>query len=95
MDCLWEGGGKKVSDVLKCLKKKRQVAYTTVMTVMTRLTKKGFLTREKHGRAFLYFPKKTKEQTAKNAVKRILNSLVDQFGQEAVSAFSDELKKYK
>ena len=95
MGSMWKEKNASVSDVHRCLQKKRKIAYTTVMTIMTRLTEKGFLIRRMEGKAYLYSPKKTKEQTAKNVVKRIINSLVDQYGKEAVSAFTDELKKYK
>ncbi len=38
------------------------VAYTTLMTTMERLQRKGVLTREKQGRAFLYTPCETRER---------------------------------
>ena len=93
MGSMWKEKNASVSDVHRCLQKKRKIAYTTVMTIMTRLTEKGFLTRKMEGKAYVYSPKKTKEQTAKGVVKKIVNSLVDQYGQEAVTAFTDELKK--
>src|SRR3990172_7693619 len=92
MDCVWAEENVSVRDVHICLKKRRKIAYTTVMTIMTRLTEKGFLTRKMEGKAYIYSPKKTKEQTAKGVVKKIVNSLVDQYGHEAVTAFTDELK---
>src|SRR3990167_9524423 len=93
MDCLWEEKNASVSDVHQCLQKKHKIAYTTIMTIMMRLTEKGFLTRKMEGKAYIYSPKKTKEQTAKGVVKKIVNSLVDQYGHEAVTAFTDELKR--
>ncbi len=95
MGCLWKEKNVSVSDVHKCLQKKRKIAYTTIMTIMTRLTEKGFLTRKMKGKAYVYSPKKTKEQTAKGVIKKIVNSLVDQYGHGAVTAFTDELKKRK
>ena len=95
MGCLWKEKNVSVSDVHKCLQKKRKIAYTTIMTIMTRLTEKGFLTRKMEGKAYVYSPKKTKEQTAKGVIKKIVNSLVDQYGHGAVTAFTDELKKRK
>ena len=59
---------------------------------MTRLTEKGLLIRKKQGKAFLYSPRRTKEQTAKAMIGKIVDSLVDQFGEEAVVAFSDEME---
>lgn len=49
-----------VRDVQEALKAQdRDLAYTTVMTVMDRLTKKGALDRELDGRAWRYRPRKT------------------------------------
>ncbi len=95
MDCIWKGKSLSVGDIHMCLKKRRKIAYTTVMTIMLRLTEKGFLTRKLEGKAYIYSPKKSKAQTAQNVAKKILNSLVDQYGKEAVTAFTDELKRYK
>ncbi len=95
MDCVWRDEAVSVRDVHSCLKKTRKIAYTTVMTIMTRLTDKGLLKRKIRGKAFIYSPKKTKEQTAKSMIGKIVDSLVDQFGEEAVVAFSDELENKK
>ncbi len=95
MNCVWEQKGVTVGYVFKCLKRKRNLAYTTVMTIMVRLISKGLLYREKRGRVFIYFAKKSKKEVAKKQVKKILSSLINQYGKEAITAFTDELKKYK
>lgn len=57
MDRLWEAEGpRSVRDVLVDLQRTRDIAYTTVMTVMERLFRKGLLAREEAGKAFLYRP---------------------------------------
>ncbi|MER6950298.1 BlaI/MecI/CopY family transcriptional regulator [Nonomuraea sp. NPDC000554] len=43
-----------VRDVLEDLRKERQIAYTTVMTVMDKLYKKGLLKRQPAGKAYVY-----------------------------------------
>jgi len=56
---LWASGPGTVSDVireLKALRKKRAPAYTTVQTLLGRLVRKGFVTTEKSGRAFVFAP---------------------------------------
>ena len=93
MNCVWEHEEKTVREVHKCLRGKRKIAYTTVMTIMTRLAGKGLLKRKKEGKAFVYSAKNTKKQTAKSMVGNIFSSLVDQFGEEAIVAFSDEVDK--
>ena len=55
MDCLWdEPRPMLVRDVVDALAPHRQLAYTTVMTVMDNLHGKGWLQRERDGRAWLY-----------------------------------------
>ena len=57
MDRLWEWGRPAlVREVLDDLRKDRPLAYTTVMTVMENLHRKGWLRRERDGRAWRYEP---------------------------------------
>jgi predicted transcriptional regulator len=57
MDRLWEWGRPApVREVLDDLRKDRAIAYTTVMTVMENLHRKGWLRRHRDGRAWLYEP---------------------------------------
>ena len=55
MEILWARGESCVRDVVERLS--CSLAYTTVMTTLDRLFKKGLLARRKSGRAFLYAPK--------------------------------------
>ena len=54
MEILWSNGDSNVRDVVEKLE--RPLAYTTVMTTLDRLYKKGLLRRHKSERAFLYSP---------------------------------------
>lgn len=54
-----------------------RIAYTTVMTTLDRLYKKGFLTRRKSGRAFLYSPKFTPEELERGLAEDVIGSLLD------------------
>jgi len=54
MGILWEHGESSVRDVIQRME--RRLAYTTVMTTLDRLFKKGLLERRKLDRAFLYSP---------------------------------------
>jgi predicted transcriptional regulator len=57
MDRLWERGRPAlVREVLDDLRKDRPLAYTTVMTVMENLHRKGWLRRHRDGRAWRYEP---------------------------------------
>src|SRR5689334_21762697 len=57
MDRLWQWGRPVlVREVVEDLRGERQLAYTTVMTVMENLHRKGWLRRERDGRAWRYEP---------------------------------------
>ena len=61
MDVLWSAGAAmSVHDLVEELHD-REPAYTTVLTVVTNLHKKGFVGREKVSRAYRYFPMQTRE----------------------------------
>ena len=53
------------------------VAYTTVMTTLDRLYKKGFLNRRKEGRAFFYSPRFTPEELERGLTEDVIGSLLD------------------
>jgi predicted transcriptional regulator len=57
MEVLWAAGESSVRDVVEQLD--RKLAYTTIMTTLDRLFKKGLLDRQKSERAFLYTPRLT------------------------------------
>ncbi|MBA9002802.1 BlaI/MecI/CopY family transcriptional regulator [Thermomonospora cellulosilytica] len=62
MDRLWSTGrAATVREVLEDLQRERTIAYTTVMTVMDNLHKKGWLRRRRQGRAYVYEPVGTRE----------------------------------
>ena len=60
MDAVWKLSAANVRDVVGQME--RPLAYTTVMTTLDRLYKKGLLTREMTDRAFLYSPMLTREK---------------------------------
>lgn len=53
------------------------VAYTTVMTTLDRLYKKGFLNRRKEGRAFLYAPRFSPEELERGLAEDVFGGLLD------------------
>ena len=54
---IWDRDGSvTVRDITDDLRRDRPIAYTTVMTVMDNLRKKGWLRRTDHGRAYRYEP---------------------------------------
>jgi predicted transcriptional regulator len=76
LKALWQLGRGSVRDVLE-LVKNRKLAYTTVMTLLDRLEKRGGVTRQKQGRAFIYEPKLTREALRQFAVKDLVDGFFD------------------
>jgi predicted transcriptional regulator len=75
LNALWSLSEGNVKEVQQVVCRKRPLAYTTIMTVLDRLVRKGLLARRKAGRAFVYIP-----QMARDAMRRIaLRELIDAF----------------
>jgi predicted transcriptional regulator len=53
-----------------------QIAYTTLMTTLDRLHKKGLLKRRKEGRAFLYSPRVSREEMEQGVTKDVIDGLL-------------------
>ena len=75
MSVIWDKGEATVQDVKDSLEPDRKLAYTTIMTVMSRLAEKGLLIRRKEGRAYVYKPADSQERVAGS----LLHSLVQRF----------------
>jgi predicted transcriptional regulator len=75
MEQLWASpDAQSVRDVHLALTRDRELAYTTVMTVLDRLAKKGLVRRERDGRAYLYLPEQTREQLVAEVMHTALDS---------------------
>ena len=87
MEILWTEGSLAVRDVQTRLL--RPAAYTTVMTTLDRLYKKGVLGRVQAGRAFRYSPAATREQLRASIASRVLTGLLQARGDAAVPILSN------
>ncbi len=77
LDCLrslWKLKEGNVRAVQQALGPGRKLAYTTIMTVLERLVRKGAVTRRKSGRAFLYVPALSRERLRRLAVRQLVDT---------------------
>ena len=93
MDVVWDENDVTVRDVHRKISKKRQIAYTTVMTTLGRLTDKGLLRRVEDQPAHRFSPLVTREQYARSTVKSVVDWLVSHFPDPAVSYFVDRVEE--
>ena len=78
MDVMWQRAEPAtVREVHTAISEERELAYTTVLTVMENLHRKGFLRREPAGRAFRYEPTQLREQYAANLMRLAMNEGLD------------------
>jgi predicted transcriptional regulator len=85
---LWTLGEGNVKDVRQALTGNRNLAYTTVMTVLDRLARKGGVARHKVGRSFVYVPVLSRGVLRRLAVQ----DLVDRFFEGSEQALMDLLR---
>lgn len=75
---LWDDGRQTVREVMTRLHERgRKVAYTTVLTFLTRLEQKGFVTSDKDDHAYTYRARVTRENVTKSRVRALLDQLYD------------------
>ena len=75
---LWEESPATVRQVMNCLHERgRKLAYTTVLTFLTRLEQKGFVRSDKSELAYLYRPQVSRERVSKSRLQSLLHELYD------------------
>jgi len=81
LKALWILGEGNVKDVRRAIAVNRNLAYTTVMTVLDRLARKGGVARRKVGRSFVYVPVLRRENLRRLAIRDLVDRFFD--GSEA------------
>ena len=74
MNVVWDRGEATVADVWKALSARRKVARNTVLTMITRLEEKGWLSRDAEGHAFRYRAAVPREATLGTMVRRLVDT---------------------
>lgn len=95
MDRVWSaepGSSTTVREVFEALAAERTIAYTTVMSTMDNLHTKGWLARERDGKAYRYWPTLSREQHSARLMREaldggghpdlVLHHFVEQIGPE-------------
>ena len=77
LKALWSLQEGNVKDVQRVVAQSRPLAYTTIMTVLERLVRKGKLTRRKVGRAFVYSPEASRDAMRRVAIDELLEGFFD------------------
>jgi predicted transcriptional regulator len=104
MDRIWNRDGTTtVRDIFDELADEREIAYTTVMSTMDNLHTKGWLARERDGKAYRYWPTLTREQHSAQLMRDaldaggssdlVLTHFLEQIGPEESAHLRDALQR--
>jgi predicted transcriptional regulator len=95
MRAVWQAAAAvNVEDVRTTLNTQgREMAYTTIMTTLSRLEKKGLLQRQLKGRAYFYKPALTEQEFGQTVTRAALDGLLGAFSEPAVAYFVEALSE--
>jgi predicted transcriptional regulator len=93
MEEVWAEGEASVRTVMEALNKRasKARAYTTYMTIMARLHKKGVLDRRREGKTDFYAPRLGRDEFMGLRARAEVEQLVDQYGDVALSHFARQV----
>lgn len=93
MEALWTSGEATVRAVMEALNQmaSKPRAYTTYMTIMARLHKKGLLDRRREGKTDYYSPTHTRDEYMALRARSEVEDLVTQYGDVALSHFAQQM----
>jgi predicted transcriptional regulator len=93
MEELWTSGEAPVRAVMDALNKRtsKQRAYTTYMTIMARLHKKGMLVRRREGKTDFYAPSQDRDGYLAVRARAEVEDLVAEYGDVALSNFAQQM----
>jgi predicted transcriptional regulator len=92
LSALWEGGELSTPAVFEQVGKPRNLAYTTILTVLQRLYRKGLVTRRGEGKAHVYAPALTRDQFSERRAERLAGAMVE-LGNAGLAAFLAEANR--
>lgn len=92
LEALWDAGELSTPEVHERVGEPRGLAYTTILTVLQRLHKKGLVERRGGGRSHVYRPALSREAFAERRAQALAGSLVS-LGASGVAAFLAEAER--
>ena len=91
MEALWKRDGASGRDILSEIKKYRDIAHTTVLTVLERLAKKGLVEKKREDNNYTFTPRYTKTEFSGMVSKEVLKGVMDLSASDTLASFVDIL----
>jgi predicted transcriptional regulator len=92
MEIFWRRGDATVREVVTELNERHTLAYTTVLTLVSRLYSRGLLAREPEGRGDRYRAAKSREEFLGELSDELIDRLIADFGEIAVARLGERLE---
>jgi predicted transcriptional regulator len=89
MELIWEQGEATVGKVRECLKRDPEPAYTTILSVMQKLEKSGWLKHRAEGRGYVYFPTRSRDEAGTSTLRTFIDRV---FGGDRLLLFQHLLE---
>ena len=77
MEVLWERGEATVADAVEAFSDRTPLAYSSVLTTLRILEKKGYATHRQEGRAFVYAPVVDRKEARRSVIRHVLSRFFD------------------
>jgi predicted transcriptional regulator len=90
MKLLWERGESGVADLVNAMPEDAPLAYTSVLTTVRILEKKGYVTHRQEGRAFVYTACVAEEEASRSEVRHMLHRFFGNSRERLLLALLDE-----
>ena len=77
MEVLWQRGEASVHEVREHIGRKKDLAYTTILTTLQKLEKAGWLDHRAEGKSYVYFPTRSRDEAGAGSVRRFLKQVFE------------------
>ena len=94
LEALWEKGALTGREIYEEVRRSKELAYTTVLTVVGRMVKKGSVKRKRAGGRLIFKAALQKPEFERHVVSIVVKGIVEVSPSHAFSAFVDVLSQY-
>lgn len=93
MEVVWTLGKCTIREVVEETNKTKNLAYTTIATILERLHEKGLLVKDTSAFTVVFAPRQTKEEFSRKMARTLLDRFFGTFGDAALASFAQSIDR--
>lgn len=93
MSVVWALGKCTIREVVDETNKTKNLAYTTIATILERLHEKGLVKKDTSDFTVIFAPKQTKEEFSQKMARTLLDKFFGSFGDAAIASFAQSIDR--